>query len=36
MKIKLTLRIDDALVKRAKLEAQRRGKSVIESFSGMP
>jgi len=28
MKTKLTLRIDEALVKRAKLEAQRRGKSV--------
>ena len=28
MKTKLTLRMDDALIRRAKSEAQRRGKSV--------
>ena len=33
MKTKLTLRIDDSLVKRAKSEAQRRGKSVSRMMS---
>jgi hypothetical protein len=33
MNTKLTLRMDDALVRRAKSEARRRGKSVSQMFS---
>lgn len=43
MNIKLTLRMDEAIVRKAKLEAKRRGKSVsrmvaeyIESISSRP